>query len=235
MRGAIGTPRENYADLMEEVMTIMGPVMIGPSSSHTAGPLKLAFAARELFGVPIMSARIVLGGSLGATGKGHGTPQAVVAGLMGWASDDRRVPRALELARSSGLKFEVVYAPKLGNHPNEMSIDLTGDDPQTMRLRGASLGGGKVQLLSVDGFKVSLFGTFPTLIVYMLDRPGVIAGVTGLLSERDLNVAFMSVARKRKGEDALMSIEMDDDLDDDLIERVGQLRQVKRVRVMSPL
>ncbi|MFP4200915.1 MAG: serine dehydratase beta chain [Bacillota bacterium] len=217
-------------ELSAEILKVIGPVMIGPSSSHTAGPLRLGRAALALLGEEIASARIILMGSLAATGRGHGTPEAAVAGLLGMESDDRRVPRALGLARERGLEYEIVYSDITGSHANELVFQLRGTEGATVTVQGASLGGGEILLTAVDGFEVSIDGRYPTLVVFMVDRPGLIASVSKAIGGRGMNIAFMSVSRKRRGQDALMSIELDHPPDDNLVADVRGVEGVAGVR-----
>jgi len=223
---------DNEGALAEDILKVIGPVMIGPSSSHTAGPLRLARVARALLGAEIVRARIVLMGSLAATGRGHGTPQAAVAGLLGMASDDRRVPRAMQLAEEAGLEAQIVFSEVSGAHPNEMALQLTGVDDSVITVQGASLGGGEIEVTAIDGFGVSITGHYPTLVVFMTDRPGSIASVTRCIGGRGLNIAFMSVARKYRGQRALMSIELDDPPDEALIADIAGVDGVSAVRAI---
>lgn len=219
-------------ELSAEILKVIGPVMIGPSSSHTAGPLRLGRAALALLGEELASARIILMGSLAATGRGHGTPQAAVAGLLDMNSDDRRVPRALELAGDRGLECEIVYSDITGSYANEIAFQLRGADGGSLTVQGASLGGGEILLTAIEGFEVSIDGHYPTLVVFMADRPGLIAAVTRAIGGRGMNIAFMSVSRKRRGQDALMSIELDQQPDENLVEDVRAVEGVAGVRVI---
>ena len=219
-------------DLSADILKVIGPVMIGPSSSHTAGPLRLGRAARALLGEEILRARVILMGSLAATGRGHGTPQAAVAGLLDMASDDRRVPDAPGIARDRGLEFEILYSDATGAHPNEIAFQLRGRAGGSVTMRGISIGGGEIAITAVDGFEVSITGHYPTLVVFMTDRPGLIGAVTRAIGSRGINIAFMSVARKRRGQEALMSIELDQAADAALVEALRGVDGVFGVRVI---
>lgn len=219
-------------DLSADILKIIGPVMIGPSSSHTAGPLRLGRAALALLGEELESARIILMGSLAATGRGHGTPQAAIAGLLDMASDDRRVPDAPRIADEAGIDYEIIYSEITGSHPNEIAFQLRGKGGGRLTVQGASVGGGEILITAIDGFEVSITGYYPTLVVFMTDRPGLIAAVTRTIGGRGINIAFMSVARKQRGQRALMSIELDHPVDDELVADLREVDGVAGVRVI---
>jgi len=217
------------------VFDIVGPVMIGPSSSHTAGACRLGGLARAVFGEQPSRARILLHGSFASTGPGHGTDIALVAGLLGMRPDDPRLPLAFELARQAGLSFEFAEAELGDAHPNTAQFELTADDGRSMCVRGSSLGGGDVVVTHIDHFDVELTGELPVLVVGHVDRPGVIAAVTGLLAESHVNIASMQVSRERRGADALMLISTDVELDRVTAERIAKQPGVTSVRRVSAI
>jgi len=212
------------------VFDIVGPVMIGPSSSHTAGAVRLGELARAIFGDRPVSATIRLHGSFASTGRGHGTDLALVAGLLGMAPDDARIPSALSIAAEEGLHVHFVTADLGEVHPNTAEFDLAGAAGGRMCVRGSSLGGGDVVVSSIDGFEVEANGEFPLLIVDHTDRPGEIAAVTGILADSGVNIAEMRVSRERRGARALMLIETDIGVDDTTADRIRQLAGVSGVR-----
>lgn len=183
--------------------------MIGPSSSHTAGAVRLGALARAIFGEQPSTARIGLHGSFASTGIGHGTHLALVAGLLGMAPDDARIPAALEQAQAAGLNVEFTEIDLGEVHPNTAEFMLTDKTGRTMCVRGSSLGGGNVVVSAIDGFEVEATGELPLLIVEHQDRPGEIAAVTSLLAEAGVNIAEMRVSREKRGARALMLIETD--------------------------
>ncbi|HAI21088.1 MAG TPA: L-serine ammonia-lyase, iron-sulfur-dependent, subunit beta, partial [Clostridiales bacterium UBA8153] len=186
------------------------PIMVGPSSSHTAGALRLARLAREVHGAQPGSAVIGLHGSFAKTGRGHGTHLALVAGLLGMAVDDARLPSVMELAREAGLAVtfaEVDLGPD--SHPNTAVFDLSSPGRRPMRLAGASLGGGAVMLTEINGFPASLTGNLDALLVSHVDRPGVIARMCSVLALYDINIAGMRVHRRGRGGEALTVLELD--------------------------
>jgi L-serine dehydratase len=205
---------------MVGLFDILGPVMVGPSSSHTAGACRLGLLARAIFGAEPERARIRLHGSFAATGEGHGTQRAMVGGILGLAPDDLRLRRAFEEADQAGLDyaFETV---DLGDdaHPNTAVIELgTGDD--TLTIRGASVGGGRVQVTEIDEFPVDLGGDYHTLVLAALDRPGTIAAISTVFAEGGVNVATMRVDRTGRHQEALMTIEVDAPISDEALQRI---------------
>lgn len=214
------------------VFDIIGPVMIGPSSSHTAGAVRLGALALAVFGAQPVRARISLHGSFATTGRGHGTDLALVAGLLGMAPDDPRIPKALTLASDAGLdvSFETVDLGEV--HPNTAEFELEDADGRIAHVRGSSLGGGDVVVTDLDGFEVQLSGELPVLLVDHLDRPGEIAAVTGILAESGVNIASMQVSREKRGARALMLIETEPQVDRVTAERVSVQPGVNSVRLV---
>jgi L-serine dehydratase len=191
------------------VFEIIGPVMIGPSSSHTAGAVRLGLLARAVFGEQPARARITLHGSFASTGHGHGTDLALVAGLLGMAPDDERIRTADRQAREAGM--EVTFeSGDLGEvHPNTARLELSSADGRTVTVQGSSIGGADVVLTAIDDFDVAITGELPVLVVEHRDQPGVIASVSAVLAEYGVNIASMEVSRERRGARALMVIETD--------------------------
>jgi L-serine dehydratase len=194
---------------MVSLFDILGPVMVGPSSSHTAGACRLGLMARAVLGVAPERARIRLHGSFAATGGGHGTQRAIVGGLVGLAPDDLRLRRAFEEARAAGLEwtFEDVDLGEQA-HPNTALFELWHGE-EHVELRGASVGGGRIEVSELNGFPVALGGDYHTLVALAQDRPGTIAAVAALLAGEGVNLATMRVDRTGRLEDALMTLEAD--------------------------
>lgn len=199
------------------IFDIMGPVMIGPSSSHTAGAARIGRIARRLLGTAPRKAEILLHGSFAATGQGHGTDRALVAGILDMAPDDPRLPQAFELAGAAGLEFSVGKTHIQGAHPNTALVRLTGERGEKLELRGASLGGGRVQIEAIDGLETVFSGDMPTLIIRNEDRPGQVHEVTGALSRRGVNIASMRLFRDKRGGLAIMVIESDQPIGDEVV------------------
>ena len=188
---------------------IMGPIMVGPSSSHTAGAARIGLITRRLLGEPPVSARLLLHGSFAATGKGHGTDRALVAGLLGMRPDDIRIPRAFALAREAGMEVKVSTAVLRGAHPNTVLLRVRDSAGRQMEVDASSLGGGRVRVNAIDGLEATFTGDYPTLIIRNEDRPGAVASVADLLSRRKVNIATMQLYRDRRGGLAVMVIESD--------------------------
>lgn len=188
---------------------IIGPRMIGPSSSHTAGAAKLSRLARKIAGEDVKSAEITLYGSFAETGKGHGTDKALCAGLLGMESDDKRLRFAMLLAKEADVDIKFIFSDEEAEHPNHAKLVITSSSGDTTTVEGNSVGGGNVEITSVNGMPVRITGEYPTLIVHYVDRPGIISKVTDLLAAENINVAFMRVFRVGKREDACMVIETD--------------------------
>ena len=192
-----------------DIFDILGPVMIGPSSSHTAGAARIGYMARTLLAEEPEKAIIHLYGSFADTGPGHGTDRALVAGLLGCKPDDQRIPFAFDEARKAGLDFLVDEVDLREAHPNTAIIDVTGKSGKHLVLEAASLGGGRIRVSKIDGVDVSFTGEYNTLIIRNRDENGVLAAVTTILNQLRINVANMSMFRSRRGGDALMIIETD--------------------------
>ncbi|HEY5433562.1 MAG TPA: L-serine ammonia-lyase, iron-sulfur-dependent subunit beta [Coriobacteriia bacterium] len=195
------------------VFDVIGPVMIGPSSSHTAGAVRLGRLARAVFGEQPARAHITLHGSFASTGRGHGTDLALVAGLLGFAPDDVRIRIADEEARRAGLDVSFSEADLGEVHPNTARLELSSADGHTVTVQGSSVGGADVVLTAIDDFDVNITGELPVLVVEHRDQPGVIASVSAVLARYGVNIASMEVSRERRGARALMVIETDHEVD----------------------
>lgn len=197
---------------------IIGPIMVGPSSSHTAGAVQLGRLGRAILGAQPRRAILGLHGSFARTGKGHGTDRALVAGLLGMTTDDPRIKQSLTLARDAGM--EVIFrAVDLGEeaHPNSVLMLLQADGPE-MKILGASVGGGMVEIQEINDYSLQFTGEHETLLVAAEDRPGAIHMITGLFLQYGLNIAFSRVERKQRGGEAIQIFETDDQIPDELIE-----------------
>lgn len=199
---------------MVSLFDILGPTMVGPSSSHTAGACRLGLIARAVAGGTPDRVRIQLHGSFAATGEGHGTHRAIVGGLVGLAPDDLRLREGYEEARAAGLTWEFEEID-LGEeaHPNTAIFHIDRAD-DSLVVRGASLGGGRVEVSEIDGFPVALGGAYHTVVLLAHDEPGTIAAVATILSAHHVNLATMRVDRTGRHQDALMTIEADEPVSD---------------------
>lgn len=217
---------------VHSVFEVIGPVMIGPSSSHTAGAVRLGRLARSVFGETPAQARITLHGSFASTGRGHGTDLALVAGLLGYAPDDERIRTAIARAEEVGLGVSF-QDDDLGDvHPNTARIAMTGRDGRQVTVQGSSLGGADVLLTAIDDFDVAITGELPVLVVEHHDQPGVIASVSAVLAHHGVNIASMEVSRERRGARALMVIETDQPVDAPTVVAVADSEAVTGVRAV---
>ena len=188
-----------------DIFDIIGPIMIGPSSSHTAGAVKLGNVARTLLGSAPVKASITLYGSFAKTGKGHGTDKAILAGICGYSMDD---PGIRTIFDECPIEYEFKYSENKEFHPNTAEIELT-DGKMSVEVRGASIGGGRIEIQEVDKMAVSFSGDFNTLIIFHYDRKGIIGKITTWLSDNGINIAFMRVFRLDKDDRAVSVIETD--------------------------
>ncbi len=214
---------------------IIGPVMIGPSSSHTAGAVRLGLMARTILNQEPMEAIIHLHGSFAETYRGHGTNLALVAGLLGMGTDDERIPRALDLARERNMQVEFVTADLGDVHPNSAMLELKGREGLSVRVMGSSVGGGRILVTRIDDFPVELGGDYHTLIVVHQDQPGVVAQMTTLLAAAQVNIAQMRLSRQKKGAEALTILETDQPVEGAALDLIGRLRAVSRALAVKPM
>lgn len=215
------------------IFDIIGPVMVGPSSSHTAGACKIGYVSRKLMAQPIAKAEILLHGSFLATGRGHGTNLALVAGLLGMKPDDKRIPCSFELAKEAGMEFFFGEVDLKDVHPNSVLLKLTGEDGKYMEVVGESVGGSLINIASINGQAANFSGDYPTLIIQNEDLPGRVAQVTSELAKRAINIATMKLNRSTRGEDAVMIIECDHEVWEDAIKWLRDLEGVKSVTYYS--
>ncbi|MFQ7222614.1 MAG: L-serine ammonia-lyase, iron-sulfur-dependent subunit beta [Lachnospiraceae bacterium] len=212
---------------------IIGPVMVGPSSSHTAGAVKIGYVSRKLMAQPIVKAQILLYGSFLATGKGHGTQIAIVAGLLGMKTDDCRIPDSFRLAGEAGMEISFGEAELKDAHPNSVQLILTGADGRQLEIVGESIGGSRINIASIDGLSANFSGDYPTLIVHNLDQPGHVAEVTSMLSHKSVNIATMQLYRAGRGGHAVMVIECDQEVPKESIQWLAHLEGIEKVTYYS--
>lgn len=208
---------------------MIGPVMIGPSSSHTAGVVRIGNAARKLFGEQPEKATITFYNSFARTYEGHGSDRAIVAGLLDFKTDDKRIKTALEIAETNNLKIRF---KSVGNsstmHPNTIAVKMESSNKK-MSVIGESLGGGSIQIVDVDGFSARFSTALYTLIIRALDIKGSIAFMANVLSQAECNIATMTVSRKGKNDLACQVIEMDSDVNDVTLNYLTSLSFVKDI------
>ena len=200
---------------------ILGPVMVGPSSSHTAGAVRIGYVARKLLQDVPVHADIILHGSFATTGRGHGTDKALIAGLLGMQPDDVRIPDSFTLAQKEGLKFVFTNQNIRNAHPNTAVLTLAGKEGHSLQVQAASIGGGRIMVHKLDGIEANFSAEKPTLVVHNQDRPGNVARVTSLLAERNINIATMQLYRAKRGGYAVMVLELDKEV---TMELEGQIK-----------
>ena len=210
------------------IFDIMGPIMVGPSSSHTAGAVRMGRVARHLLGSQPVKAEILLHGSFAATGAGHGTDRAIVAGLLDMAPDDPAIPRSLQLAQDAGMAISIRPIELRDAHPNTAILNLTNGEGRTLSVSASSLGGGRIRINAIDGMEASFSGDYPTLIIRNEDKPGIVSDVSYILSRQNANIATMQLYRDRRGGLAVMVIECDAPLSPAVREELARLDGVVR-------
>lgn len=215
------------------IFDIMGPVMVGPSSSHTAGAVKIGYISRRLLGEELASVKILLYGSFLTTGKGHGTRKALVAGLLGMKTDDIRIPEALEIAERGGIEVGFGEALLKEAHPNTAQLFLTGVSGRTLEIIGQSLGGSRINIAEIDGIETNFSGDHPTLVVHNQDQPGHVSEVTSMLAHKSVNIATMQLYRASRGGEAVMVIECDQEVPIEGIEWLKKVEGVNKVTYLG--
>lgn len=216
------------------VFDVMGPNMIGPSSSHTAGAARIGFLAQKMINGPLKKVEFTLYGSFARTYKGHGTDRALLGGIMGFSTDDMRIRNSFEIADHNGLSFS--FTPneiETDVHPNTVDIHMINEKNQEMTVRGESLGGGKVRIVKINSVQVDFTGEYSAVIVTHQDKPGVVAYITKCLSDRNVNIAFMRLFRESKGEIAYTIVESDGHLPEDIDDTIRLNQNIHEVMIVQ--
>ena len=217
------------------IFEIMGPIMIGPSSSHTAGAVRIGNMARKILHDEPEVMRIYFHGSFAETYKGHGTDVAIVGGLLGYSPDDERIRTSLDTAKEQGKvvefhRFELQHA-----HPNTIKLELIGVTGKSLTVIGSSIGGGEILITRIDSFAVKLTGKYPTIWILHIDKPGIIAKVTSALALDGINIATMEVFREDRGALASMVIETDQEVPPEVVNEIHSFINVKLCRYIEPI
>lgn len=214
------------------VFEIIGPVMVGPSSSHTAAAVRIGLIARKLFGSEPKKVKVLFYGSFAETYRGHATDVAVIGGLLNFATDEPKIRESLQIAKDRGMEILFEKADALPKHPNTMQLTLSNDE-KTMVITGVSLGGGTIEITEVDGFTLRLSGEHPSILIFHQDAYGTIASVSTILMIHKLNIGHMEVSRKDKGSLALMVIETDQAIPDAVLEVIRGQNNIHQVVVLN--
>ena len=203
------------------VFDVIGPNMVGPSSSHTAGAASVALMAQKLFQKEIKEVVFTLYGSFAKTYRGHGTDRALVGGIMGFDTDDLRIRDSFQIAQERGLKYHFEKNTVEDEvHPNTVDICMTGKDGSVMTVRGVSVGGGKIKIVRMNGVNVEFTGEYSTLVVIQNDKPGVVSHITTCLSQVNANIAFMRLFREEKGARAYTIVESDEKIPEEVLTHI---------------
>jgi L-serine dehydratase len=218
---------------MSDLFDIIGPVMIGPSSSHTAGAARIGKAARMLLGAEPKQASVGLCGSFQKTYKGHGTDKALIGGMLGMEIDDPRLRDSQSFADAAGFQVDFYSAAVQGAHPNTVLIDLSDERGRSINLRAASIGGGEIRIQAVDGHETRVTGHANTFVIHYLDKYGMIATITRQIAAARINIAAMLVSRTAAGGDAMMALEIDGEADKALSDTLSQLENVYSVAYLA--
>lgn len=212
---------------------ILGPVMVGPSSSHTAGAVRMGYISGLLLQDKPRAVEIGLHGSFATTGLGHGTDKALIAGLLGMKPDDVRIPNSFELANKEGLEFSFTKVSLKDAHPNTAVLKLTGEKGRMLEVQAVSLGGGRIMVHKLDGIQVDFTAERPTLIVHNIDQPGHVAEVTSTLAHKSVNIATLQMYRDKRGGYAVMVVETDQPVPGESIEWLEHLEGIIKVTYIN--
>lgn len=216
------------------IFDVIGPNMIGPSSSHTAGAVSIALMAQKLFAEEIQKVTFTLYGSFAKTYQGHGTDRALLGGILGFATYDERIRDAFTYAQKANLIYQyVIDEETITNHPNTADIHLVGISGREMTIRGESIGGGKMKIVRIDHIDVEFTGEYSTLIVHQIDKPGVVAHITQALSEEQVNIAFMRLFRETKGAAAYTVVESDGTIPETVLNRIRENKNVSDLMLIQ--
>lgn len=214
---------------MLDIFDILGPIMVGPSSSHTAGAVRIGRMARTLLGGQPVKADIGLHGSFAETGQGHGTDRALVAGLLGMHPDDLRIPHSFEIAKEQGLEFSFRVVQLRDAHPNTALLKVWDKEGKELSVQAVSTGGGRIRVEKINGVDVNFTGAYHTLVVRHIDVHGELNRITSELVAGNVNIANMSLFRSRRGGPVLTVIELDEKLTPEVLDRIRNIPDVKDV------
>lgn len=217
------------------IFTVAGPIMIGPSSSHTAGAAKLGRVAKQIVGREFNRVEFYLHGSFEKTGKGHGTDRALLAGVMGICEDDERLPNSFEIAKERGIDFSFDSITLENSHENAVRIIFYMDNEKLSQIEGASIGGGEILITKINGYDVKIRGNLTTIFVRQNDKKGVISHIARILNDNDINIATMNVSRSAKAADAMCIVEVDGDISQEVAEALADYKEIKFVKIIKHL
>lgn len=215
------------------IFDILGPVMVGPSSSHTAGAVRIGKVTMKLLGSIPKRANIYLHGSFAATGVGHGTDKALLAGLLGMEPDDIRIPDSETIANKEGMKFHFAQRHIRSAHPNTAYLEVSDENGKQLNIQASSLGGGRIFIDKIDGITVNVSAEHPTLVVHNEDEPGHVAAVTAALAKEQINIATLALNRSKRGGDAVLVAETDVDIPLTVVKTIEQFPGIRKVTYLN--
>lgn len=215
------------------VFDILGPIMVGPSSSHTAGAARLGKVARIIAEDDVVEAVFLLHGSFGKTYKGHGTDRALVAGIMGMDPSDERLRDSIKIATEKGIKITFKEQDLGECHPNTVKFLLKCKNGKEYDVTGSSIGGGNIEISEINGNKVKFTGAYTTIVTSHKDIPGTVAKVTNILYSNKVNIAFLSLERSQRGKNATMTFEVDSKISDSLIGEIKEIEGIEKVILIN--
>ena len=215
------------------IFDVILPIMVGPSSSHTAGAVRLGLLALNIYGLPVKKVKFKLYNSYALTGRGHGTDKGLLAGVLGFAVDDVKIRDVFDLPEAAQLEYSFEYLEDFNRHPN--AVDFIFEGAQKFTISGDSVGAGNVLITNINGFEVNLSGEYDTLVVNYKDRPGIISKVSGIIQNEGVNIASLVGDRSAKGEDASLCISLDTALNYSIIEKIKKIDDIYLVRHVKKL
>lgn len=212
---------------MRSLSEISGPIMVGPSSSHTAGACRIGRICKIIANDEISEVIFYLHGSFGKTYKGHGTDRALIGGILGMDTDDERIINSKDIAKEEGIRFSFIEKELGSNyHPNTVMLNITTKHNKKISIIASSIGGGNIEIVSIDGNQVYFTGKYNTLLINHIDKPGIVYKVSGILNKNNINIAYLKVFRDKKGDKASMVFELDQIMDDNMIEEVKAIENI---------
>lgn len=222
-------------DKAKTLFDVIGPVMIGPSSSHTAGAVRIGYLAGKIFGEKPAKLTFKLYNSFSKTGKGHGTDKGLLGGVLGYDVDNEKIKTAYQEADKLGIDYAFEYLEDYTRHPNSVDVILENDNIGKMEISGISVGAGEVAITKIDGYKFNINGDYDTIILIYKDKPGMIYRVTALLQSQNINIASMHCDRKAKGKQASMGLCIDGGISDFVIKELQNIEEVYLIRNIEVL
>ncbi|MBS4959464.1 MAG: L-serine ammonia-lyase, iron-sulfur-dependent subunit beta [Clostridiales bacterium] len=218
-----------------DVFDIIGPIMIGPSSSHTAGAVRIGKYAAGVLGKRAVKANIFFSGSFAHTYKGHGTDKAIIGGILNMNPDDTQIRNSMELAEKEGLEYSFHEVEIENAHPNTALVELTDETGRKISVQGASIGGGNIRITKVNDTEVDISGKADTILVYHRDKPGMIADITNILARHSINIGRFELRRAQKGGTAVMVIEIDGSMETEVIDEITSFPGVTEASMIKAL